>query len=153
VDQIKGLGAGSVTPAVSTIIEAGDGNDTFDFNKHKFASSVTIYGGGGDDVLNFGDGNLSANIANLSTFLFDGQGGENRFNLLDANGDIGSYARNIGTVSYTNSAGTVTLSETNTRLMNIYPSADAPSVSMVGVAPETTTAVHFNTPVNLGLLQ
>jgi hypothetical protein len=35
----------------------------------------------------------------------------------------------------------------------MYPSSNAPTVTMVGVAPGTTTAVHFNTPANLGLLQ
>ena len=37
--------------------------------------------------------------------------------------------------------------------MNIYPSSNAPTVSMAGVANGTTTAVHFNTPSNLGAMQ
>src|SRR6476646_1775779 len=37
--------------------------------------------------------------------------------------------------------------------MQIYPSSDAPDVSIVGVAPGTTTAVHFNTPSNLGIMR
>ncbi len=158
IDQIAGLGTGKFAPFAdveNVIIKGGDGNDTFNFTSHKLNTGVAIYGGGGDDVLNFGGGNLAVNIASLPSFLFDGQGGFNTFNLLDVNDSTGDYARNFGAVSYFNGAGTynITVAEANTQLMQIYPSSDGPSVNMVGVAPGTTTAVHFDTPVNLGLLR
>ncbi len=158
IDQINGLGAGTVTPASdiqNIVIKGGDGGNTFDFNQHKLAANVSIYGGAGNDTLNFGGSNLAANIGNTASFLFDGQGGYNTLNLFDVNDGTGSYARNVGAVSYFNGAGTysISLSEANTQLMNIYPSSDGPTVSMVGVVPGTTTAVYFNTPVNLGVMQ
>src|SRR4029077_16124386 len=137
------------------IIKGGDADDTFDFNQHKLSTGVALYGGGGNDGLNFGGNNLAANISSTPSFLFDGQGGYNTFNFLDVNDSTGSYARNLGAVSYFNGAGTYSIipAEANTQLMQIYPSSDAPDVSIVGVAPGTTTAVHFNTPSNLGIMR
>ena len=84
IDRINGLGTGTLPPGFdlqNVIIKAGDGDDTFAFNGHKLNSAVAIYGGEGNDVMDFGGGDLSANIANLPTFLFDGQGGYDTFNL------------------------------------------------------------------------
>ncbi len=84
IDLIDGLGTGTLAPSGSIeniIVKAGDGDDTFALNGHKLNSAVAIYGGEGNDVMDFGGGDLTANIANLPTFLFDGQGGYDTFNL------------------------------------------------------------------------
>lgn len=97
IDRIDGLGTGVVSPSSdieNITIKGGDGNDTVAFNGHKLNSAVAIYGGEGNDTVDFGGGDLSANIANLPSFLFDGQGGFDTFNLHnDASTSPWNYTR------------------------------------------------------------
>jgi hypothetical protein len=81
--NIYGIGAAGLgTSAVENLnINAGSGADTFNVDQYKSGTGFAIYGGLGDDTLNFGNNNLPLNITNLSSFLFDGQDGFDRFNL------------------------------------------------------------------------
>ena len=79
---IGAAGMGYTSDFENATIKGGDGADTFAVNQYKSNVPLAIYGGGGDDTLNLGGNNLPANIIIPSgSFLFDGQGGFDRFNL------------------------------------------------------------------------
>ena len=82
--SIDGLGpapARALNDVETVAILAGGGNDTFAVDTAKTGAAVLINGGGGDDVLNIGAGNLAASIDNIASFTFDGQAGYDTFNL------------------------------------------------------------------------
>ncbi|TWU28476.1 beta strand repeat-containing protein [Bythopirellula polymerisocia] len=81
-------------------LTAGSGNDSFTMNQYSSGTPVIIYGGLGDDTLDFGGSNLIANIPSISGFTFDGQGGFDRFNI-DNTFEISEwgYTRNVSNIS------------------------------------------------------
>ena len=100
--MLSGVGAGAVMVQNSETIRlrAGGGDDTFRVNAFPGIAiavpALELYGGGGDDTVHFGNGNLPANITAMSAFGFDGQGGVDTLELDNA-GAAGQWA-------YTNTA-------------------------------------------------
>ena len=168
IDRINGLGAGTLGPGfdmLSVTIKAGDGNDTFDLNQHKVATTVALYGGGGNDVLNFGGGNLPANIANLPTFFFDGQDGFDTFNLNNG-GETNQWAYTAlaGSIQADRIAGaafyTMTLGQTSVEQLNVNAGSGTDVLGLSGVAVGETLAFHggdggdaVNLPADLTVIQ
>ncbi|MCI0541571.1 MAG: hypothetical protein L0Z50_40755, partial [Verrucomicrobiales bacterium] len=89
----------TVSSMNSIALSAGSGNDSITMNQYSAGIPVTVNGGFGDDTLNIGGGNLSANITSIAAFTFNGQSGFDRFNLNNAS-EPGAwqYIRDIGTI-------------------------------------------------------
>ena len=68
----------------SLLVQAGGAGDTFNFDRFGLGSGVTLRGGGGDDVINVGNGNYQANLTNAASFSVDGQGGNDTMNMNNA---------------------------------------------------------------------
>ena len=84
--NLYGLGsAGLGTAGIENwVINAGTGNDTFAMNQFASGIGVTLNGGNGDDVCDFGNNNVPGNITSIASFLFNGEGGTDTFNLRNA---------------------------------------------------------------------
>ena len=97
IDGIDGLGIGTVSPSgvENTIVKAGGGDDTFNFQGHKLSTSVALYGNDGNDTLEVApvSKNISANIVTLTNLTFDGGNGYDvmRLHNDNANASFGGY--------------------------------------------------------------
>jgi hypothetical protein len=138
---------GVLNDVESIVLYASPGNDTFNVNTYKAGNAFAIFGGTGDDTLNFGNNNLVANVTSLSGFSFDGQGGSDTFNLNSAGDGTGTYTAGVfspgvGIVSYVPTLGSysIGLLDTNTELTRLYPSGAGPIINVTGVIVGTTTA-------------
>lgn len=113
-------------------LSAGSGNDSITMNQYSAGIPVTVNGGFGDDTMNVGSGNLSANITSIAAFTFNGQSGFDRFNLNNAS-ETGAwqYIRDIGSIRADRLTAPVgyfvTLGETGIEEMtvNAGPAGDA----------------------------
>jgi hypothetical protein len=76
------VGAGSNVERITIL--GGSGDDVFSVNEYKTGSSLSIDGGDGNDSVDFGNGNLAANVTNLSSFTFDGDNGTDTLGLNNA---------------------------------------------------------------------
>jgi Planctomycete extracellular len=99
-----GFGAGS---DVENIYVYGGANaDTFSINSFKSGSGLKIDAGGGDDVVNFGAANLTADITNMAYFQYDGQGGSDTLNINNtANPNGFTYGQGASGVTMSNGMG------------------------------------------------
>lgn len=78
-----GFGIGSDFEAITMTGSTGD--DVYDINSYKSGMGLTINAGLGDDVCNFGNGDVAANVTSIASFLFNGMEGTDTFNLRNAN--------------------------------------------------------------------
>ena len=99
IDSIDGLGTGTVSPSgvENTIIKAGGGDDTFNFQGHKLSTSVALYGNDGNDTLEVApvSKNISANIATLTNLTFDGGNGYDVMRLHNDNANASFSGYNV----------------------------------------------------------
>lgn len=81
--QIGGFGSETVTTAsMNTItLTCGGGDDSIFMSQYSAGIPVTVNGGLGDDVCNFGGNDVAANITSIPSFLFNGNEGIDTFNL------------------------------------------------------------------------
>lgn len=84
--QIGGFGSETVsTSSMNSItLTCGGGDDSIFMGQYSSGIPVTINGGFGDDVCNFGGNDVAANITNIPAFLFNGNEGIDTFNLRNA---------------------------------------------------------------------
>ncbi|MBI2827075.1 MAG: hypothetical protein HYX69_20585 [Planctomycetia bacterium] len=78
-----GFGIASDFEAITMTGSAGD--DVYNINSYKSGMGLTINGGLGDDLCNFGNGDVAANVTSIASFLFNGEQGIDTFNLRNAN--------------------------------------------------------------------
>jgi hypothetical protein len=84
--QVGGFGSETVTTASmnSITLTCGGGNDSIFVSQYSAGLPVVVNGGLGDDVCDFGGGDIASNITNIASFLFNGLGGTDTFNLRNA---------------------------------------------------------------------
>ncbi len=101
-------------------IYAGSGNDTFAMNQWTSGRSLGIYGGEGDDELNFGNDNVAALITSISAFGFDGQGGFDTWNMLNGSGTGNwTYTRSASLIAASRVSPTYTLNLSEARVERV----------------------------------
>ncbi|MDB5325413.1 MAG: hypothetical protein JWM57_982 [Phycisphaerales bacterium] len=162
--DVFGMGAagmGYTSDFESATIKGGNGDDTFDINQYKAGTGLGIYGGGGNDTLNFGANNLPVNITNIAAFGFDGQGGSDTFNVNNAS-EINqwTYTAQATTIQSERVAGStyyiVVLSQANIESLNVNAGTGTDVMNLFGVPAGQTLTFHggngadaLNLPDNL----
>jgi hypothetical protein len=142
-------GLGYTSDFENATIKGGDGDDTFDINQYKAGTPLGIYGGGGNDTLNFGGGNLPVNITSIAAFGFDGQSGFDTFNVNNT-GDANqwTYTAQLTTIQsqrVTGTAYSAILSEAGIELLNINPGAGTNVLNLNALASGESIAFYGNT--------
>jgi hypothetical protein len=111
------------TPGVENVaIYGSTGNDVFRVDQYKAGSALSVFGGGGNDTCTIGNGNLAANITNISAFTFDGQNGNVTSFVVDnaATTDVWNYRINDPSLIASESSGYfVSLSARNIKSQKI----------------------------------
>ena len=84
--NVFGLGTrGLGTAAIETWeINAGNGDDTFAVNQYTSGTALTLNGGLGNDLCDFGNNDVAGNVTSIASFLFNGMEGTDIFNLRNA---------------------------------------------------------------------
>jgi len=128
---------GAASDVETIVLNGSSGDDTFNVDSYKDGTTLFINAGAGNDTANFGKGNLGANITSIAGFEFDGQSGNDTFNLLSSGDLSGIYTRSnfsssVGMTSYINQFQTynISLLDAATELTQIYPASAGPSGSM-----------------------
>jgi hypothetical protein len=139
------FGAGSDLDAIN--LRAGDGDDTFKVNSLRSGQNVSVYGGGGNDLMDFGANSLAGNVVmGLGSFRFDGQNGIDRFNINNRT-DISqwTYSRGTGQLrcDRTTIPYTAVLNDANIEEMYVYagPAGDTFQAG-TGLAPGIAPGTH-----------
>jgi|GEM_PF-2063854 len=135
------------TSMTSLIVSGTTGSDTFNVDQAKAGTSFSLFGGEGNDILNFGGGNLPANITNISAFAFNGQNGFDRFNLNNTvDFSEWQYIRDAGTIRADRLAPffgyLVILAETSVEEMTINASSGVDRFYVRAIAAGTSTILN-----------
>jgi hypothetical protein len=139
----SGIGAGSDVETISVL--GGGGNDTFTVSSFKSGNALAISGGEGDDVLDIGAENLAANVTSIASFLFNGQGGTDRFNLNNTvDNTAWTYTRDAATIVATRSSYGVTLGDANVEAMTVRAGPGGDLVRVRTLAAGTSFSAETN---------
>jgi hypothetical protein len=142
------VGLGYTSDFENATVTGGSGNDTFGVNQYTSNVPLAIYAGNGNDTLNLGGNNLPFNIIMPSgSFLFDGQGGFDRFNLNNTT-EISqwTYNTNSGNVQATRGAPVGGYDKlfhgANNEEMTVNAGPAADTFQAVGANPGTHTILN-----------
>ncbi|MBI2826009.1 MAG: hypothetical protein HYX69_15095 [Planctomycetia bacterium] len=144
--NIAGMGTanfGAGSDFENLFVYAGNGDDVFAIDSFKSGDTLALLGGGGNDTLDYGNGNLPVNITNVAALNFDGQGGYDAVNLNNANSSDGwQYTAASGSLQasrgFPAAAYLLTLGKANVEQVTVNAGPNADGLSLVSVAAGET---------------
>jgi hypothetical protein len=138
-----GFGAGANIETIT--VKGGSGGNNYNVSSFQSGSALKVFGGGGNDTLNFGVSNLAANITSMGTFLYDGQGGSDTFNINNSGSSTAlTYTQGSGLVSVTGGSPTYSLSDASVEKLVVNAGSAADTFLVNAVPSGTQTILNGN---------
>jgi acrosin len=134
-----GFGAGANIETIT--VKGGSGGNTYNVSSFQSGSALKVFGGGGNDTLNFGVSNLAANITSMGAFLYDGQGGSDTFNINNSGSTAAlTYTQGSGLVSVTGGSPTYSLSDASVEKL-VINAGSAGDTFLVNAVPSGSQTI------------
>jgi hypothetical protein len=134
-------------------VKGSSGGNTFNVSSFKSGSALKVYGGLGNDTLNFGASNLATDITSIGEFLFDGQNGSDTFSINNAGSSSAlTYTQGSGLVSVTGGSPVYSLSDASVEKLVINAGSVGDNFYVNAVPSGSQTILNGNAGLDgLGL--